>query len=69
MNKNVNPKEWLQEISEKSLYKLAKKNLIRTGKAKKVKFGELGIYDFDPVQVILEGLLIKRKANKARIRI
>lgn len=65
----INPDMWLEKLSQSKLYKLAQRNLIRKNKVNKNTHGAVNFYEFDPAEVIIEGLKIIQKANRARIRI
>lgn len=69
MNEPINPQKWLDNLSETKLYKLAQRNMIRKNKVSKMTHGNVDFYEFDPIEVIIEGFKIARKAKKSGIRI
>lgn len=62
--KEITDMEWYEQLVNSKVYKLAQRNLIRNNKVNKMKHGGVNFYEFDPIEVIIEGFKVVRKAQK-----
>lgn len=49
--------------------KLARKRMIQKNKVEKIRLGKLSVYEFDPLEVILEAYEVVLMANRKQIKL
>lgn len=65
----MNNTERVNYLFNSKLFKLATIQLKREGKLEKISIGKMELFECDPLEVILKGYEILKKAHRAKLRL